>query len=177
LLYIAYTREDALFAVQLVEDLAELGVEVWLDLNEIGPGADWDAAQSAAIAVCEGLIVVLSPEATQRDHMRREINRAFERDKPVYLAVARPAPWLDWMHDLPVANFTESYESGLNALLLHLMGQEAQRPTDNLDPAEAFLREAAEGKYGRRKKRLAQSAHQGQRRQRRSLLSRLLRRP
>ncbi len=174
MLYIAYTREDALFTVHLVEDLAELGVEVWLDLNEIGPGADWEAAQSAAIVACEGLIAVLSPEAAQRGHMRREISRAMERDKPVYLAVARPSPWQDWMSSLPVADFTQNYESGLSQLTLLLMGAAVGDSTaPPPDPAEIFLQEAAEGRPERRSKRVAQDRREGERR---SWLSRLLRR-
>ncbi len=146
MLYIAYTREDALLAVQLVEDLADLGVQVWLDLNQIGPGVDWEAAQRAAIEACEGLIVVLSPEALQRQHMRREVNQALTHDKPIYLAAARPSPWQDWMQHSPVADFTADYEAGLDALLLLVMGDTISTDaTQNLDPADAFLREAETG--------------------------------
>lgn len=144
MLYIAYTREDALFTVQLAEDLDTVGIEVWLDINEIPAGSDWDSAQQAAIEASEGLIVVLSPEAMKRDHMRREIQRAFERRKAIYLAVARRSPWRDWLNGLPVADFTENYEVGLNDLVLSITGGQAEDDGDALDEAERWLRQATQ---------------------------------
>jgi hypothetical protein len=141
-LYIAYTREDALFAVQLTRDLANLGIEVWLDINEIGPAADWSAAQTAAIEACEGLLIVLSPEAMKRDHMRTEIQQAFNRRKSVYLAVARRSPWRPWLNGLPLADFTDSYEAGLDTLVLNIMGDSRQDDATVSDAADIWLREA-----------------------------------
>lgn len=143
MLYLAYTREDALFTVQLAEDLSALGVDVWLDINEIAAGADWASAQQAAIEASEGLIVVLSPEAMQRDHMRREIEQAFKRRKAIFLAVARRSPWRDWLNGLPVADFTEQYEAGLDHLVLNIMGDEPPGETDAPDAAERWLQQAA----------------------------------
>lgn len=142
MLYIAYTREDALFAVQLVEDLADLGIPIWLDLNQIEPGADWEAAQQAAIAASEGMIVILSPEALEREHIQREVNPALISDKPVYLVIARPVLGQDWMRNLPIVDFTAGYEAGLNTLLPLLMGDAIATTSAELDPAEAFLRQA-----------------------------------
>lgn len=145
MLYLCYTREDTLFATRLAEDLAGLGVGVWFDLHEIGPGVDWAAAQMAALAASEGLILVLSPEALAREHVAREVNRAFETDRPVYLAVARRSPWQEWLAGLPYADFTEDYATGLDALLLSITEGKALRRRRQVDPAEAFLR-FAEGR-------------------------------
>ncbi len=143
MLYISYTREDALLATQLAEDLTSLGLDIWFDLNEIGPETDWAAAQTAAIQASEGVIVVLSPEAMGREHMRHEVSQAFQQQKPVYVAVARRSPWREWLRGLPVADFTESYERGLDALVLLLTGQAGGSPPGQPhDPAEAFLRQA-----------------------------------
>ncbi|GEM_PF-2840216 len=143
MLYISYTREDALLTTQLVEDLGELGIEVWFDLNEIEPGMDWDVAQSAAIEACEGVIVVLSPEALQREHMRREVELAFQREKPVYLAVARRIPRMPWMRGLPYADFTREYQHGLDMLVIAITDERKHgRAETTLDPAEEFLRQA-----------------------------------
>ncbi len=166
MLYIAYTREDALFTVRIVEDLTSLGVDVWIDVNEIAPGADWDSAQRAAIEASEGLIVVLSPEAMKRDHMRREIQQAFDRGKAIYLAVAQRSPWRDWLNGLPVADFTESYEDGLDALLLNIAGDE-RSPAAPADEAEEWLRRATSAD---------QTRQPGASEPRRSLLKRLLKR-
>lgn len=147
MLYLSYTREDALLAVQLSKDLSEMGIETWLDLAEIGPGADWATAQHAAIEACEGMIAVLSPEALQREHMRHEINQAFDAQKPVYLAVGRRCAWQEWMRHLPYADFTQDYEAGFNTLVLSIIGGKKRGDTDDiLDPAEAFLQAAEQGK-------------------------------
>lgn len=153
MLYLCYTREDALIATQLVEDLTDLGVTIWFDLQEIVPGADWAAAQEAAIKNSEGMIFLLSPEAMTREHMRREISMAFENGKPVYLAATRRSPFREWMKGLPLADFRESYEDGLDALLLLIMeGKGAvARHEELLDPAEEFIRraEAAQNQPGK----------------------------
>ena len=121
MIYLAYTREDALFAVQLAEDLAGMGIDIWLDINEIGAEADWAAAQQAAIVASEGLIAVISPEALGREHMRREVGQALAEGKPVHLVVARRSPWQDWLSGLPIADFTQDYDQGLNDLIVGLM--------------------------------------------------------
>ena len=164
MLYLAYTREDALFTVQLAEDLGNLGIDVWLDLNEIAPGADWATSQQAAIEASEGLIVILSPEAMQRDHMRREIEQAFARRKVILLAVARRSPWRDWLNDLPVADFTENYETGLDSLVLNIMG-DTPETNELLDEAERWLQQAT----------VPQDSEEADQ-PRRSFISRLLRR-
>ena len=172
MIYLAYTREDALFAVQITEDLASLGIDLWLDITEIGAGVDWEAAQSAAIEAAEGLIMVVSPEALQREHMRHEISRAFDRGKDVYLAVARRSPWQDWMHGLPVADFTEQYEAGLDTLVLHLMGDDQHAVNEEeTDLAEQFLREALQSQQQATPESTAE-----QQKSRQSILSRLFRR-
>ncbi|MFC1959860.1 toll/interleukin-1 receptor domain-containing protein [Chloroflexota bacterium] len=142
MLYIAYTREDALFAVQLTQELSELAIEVWLDLQEISLDAQWHTAQSAAIEASEGLIVVLSPEAMQREHMQREIQQAFMAGKQVCLAVARRSPWQDWLNGLPVADFTQDYETGLAELVLNIMGDQRLPDDTSADEAELWLRQA-----------------------------------
>ncbi|GAB4575113.1 MAG: hypothetical protein Kow0077_25020 [Anaerolineae bacterium] len=142
MLYLAYTREDALFAVQLAEDLQALGIEVWLDINEIAPGHDWEAAQQAAIEACEGLVIVLSPEAMRREHMRREVQRAFNRRKTIFLAVARPSPWRSWLNGLPLADFTSDYDAGLDALVLNIMGDQRRGEGAQMDDATRWLQQA-----------------------------------
>ncbi len=135
MLYLAYTREDALFAVQLAEDLAGLGIDVWLDINEIGAASDWTVAQRAAIQACEGLIAVLSPEAMDRDHMRQEVKQAFDAEKAIYVAAARRAPWRDWLRGLPIADFTVTYDDGLDALVLNILGGTKPRPASRATAA------------------------------------------
>ena len=138
MIYLAYTREDALFAVQIAEDLAGMGIDIWLDINEIGAEADWASAQQAAIVASEGLIAVISPEALNREHMHREVQQALADRKPVYLVVARRSPWRDWLTGLPIADFTQDYDQGLNDLVISLMSggeSSAERPRRAPDQA------------------------------------------
>lgn len=128
MIYLAYTKEDAVFVIRLAEDLTATGIDLWVDVNEIGVTADWSAAQQAAIEASEGVIVVVSPEAVKREHMRREIDQAARSQKPLYLAVARRSPWQVWFEGLPFADFTGDYDSGLNDLLINLMGGQNRPP-------------------------------------------------
>lgn len=139
MLYLVYTREDALFAVRLTEELVAMGIDIWIDINELAPGTDWFTGQRAAIEACEGVIVIMSPEATKREHMQREIEQAFARQKRVYLAVARRSPWREWFGKLPIADFTSDYDQGLSDLLLHITRTDGTTNADALDEADRWL--------------------------------------
>jgi len=169
LIYLAYTKEDAVFVIRLAEDLAATGIDLWVDVNEIGATADWSAAQQAAIEASEGVIVVVSPEAVKREHMRREIDQAAKSQKPLYLAVARRSPWQTWFEGLTVADFTQDYESGLNNLMINLMSGENRPPrpsSENAQPKSKSTRPQPE----------AAPPPQPEK-PRRSIVRRLLRRP
>ncbi|MBN2471516.1 MAG: hypothetical protein JXN59_12395, partial [Anaerolineae bacterium] len=100
------------------------------------------------------------------DHMRREIEQAFARRKAIFLAVVRRSPWRDWLNSLPVADFTEQYENGLDQLVLNIMGD--QPPGDEApDAAERWLQQAA---------RNAAPPDEQQDQPRKSFLDRLLKR-
>ena len=116
-----------------------MGIDIWLDINEIGAEADWAAAQQAAIVASEGLIAIISPEALGREHMRREVGQALAERKPVHLVVARRSPWQDWLSGLPIADFTQDYDQGLNDLIVGLMsgGEPSPAPPRPKPPARA----------------------------------------
>jgi hypothetical protein len=170
LIYLAYTKEDAVFVIRLAEDLAATGIDLWVDVNEIGATADWSAAQQAAIEASEGVIVVVSPEAVTREHMRREIDQAARSQKPLYLAVARRSPWQVWFEGLPFADFTGDYDSGLNDLLINLMGGQSRPPRP---PSE----EARPKPKAPRSQPQPEAAPPQPEAPRRSIVRRLLRRP
>jgi hypothetical protein len=59
----SYAREDSETVLRLANDLREAGADVWLDQVDILVRQRWDSAVEEALAACQGMIVVLSPES------------------------------------------------------------------------------------------------------------------
>ncbi|MDQ1251123.1 MAG: hypothetical protein QG646_192 [Euryarchaeota archaeon] len=78
--FISYVRDNEKEVQKLCEELANSGVEVWLDRNNIEPGVDWKQAISKAIQNGAFFIACFSQEyySCDRDHMNEELALAIE---------------------------------------------------------------------------------------------------
>ena len=78
--FISYVRENRDIVDQLAKELLSSGVTVWLDRNDIEPGARWKDAIKRAIRGGQFFIACFSKEYNQRDrtHMNEELTDAIE---------------------------------------------------------------------------------------------------
>ena len=79
--FISYVRENQEEIDRLCHELNSNGVKVWLDRNEIKPGARWKDAIREAINAGSFFIACFSQEYLSKNetHMNEEINLAIER--------------------------------------------------------------------------------------------------
>jgi basic membrane protein A and related proteins len=82
--FISYRREspDAEYVQRLANYLRETGFSVWFD-HQIRPGDSWDEAIRERIGSCAVFIVVMSPSAESSQWVRREIDEADLKGKPI----------------------------------------------------------------------------------------------
>src|SRR5688572_32221437 len=80
-IFISYSRKDIDFARKLAGDLEKAGYDVWWDLTDLRGGDDWVNTIPAAISSSEYVIVVLTPDASESDWVRKEYTQALSLRK------------------------------------------------------------------------------------------------
>lgn len=109
--FVSYSRRDQAFVEHLQPKLQELGLDVWLDRDDIPPSAKWRDEIQDGIERCEALILVLSPDSAKSAEVGKEIDRAGELGKrivPVLYREVDPANtpaavaernWVSWLSE------------------------------------------------------------------------------
>ena len=103
-MFVSYSKHDAGTVRPLVEALREeylmrrLDVDVWVDVDNLMPGQQWDAEITKALLDSIGLLVFVSPAAMKSDWVNQEIiAAAAHRDRLIIPIILEQVP------DLPRA--------------------------------------------------------------------------
>ena len=59
--FISHSRVNSSAALRLCEELRQRGVDTWLDVRDLEPGAEWDESVAAAIERADGFVFVIGP--------------------------------------------------------------------------------------------------------------------
>jgi hypothetical protein len=121
-LFISYSRKDIAFARRLAGDLEKAGYSVWWDITDLRGGDDWVRVIPEAIETSDFVIVVLSPDATASEWVRKEYTQALSLHKriiPIMLRTTAVPFALNTINFLDFSSEAE-YADHLNALLLAL---------------------------------------------------------
>jgi tetratricopeptide (TPR) repeat protein len=122
-IFISYKRANRRFVDWLEADLKARGYEVWVDRSKMEGGDDFPQTLQKAIARCDVVLVVLSPQALESKWVRMEYRQALHINKLVIPLVRQRC------HEMPLEllgvhqiNFQGSsrYHSGLQELLAAL---------------------------------------------------------
>ena len=82
-IFISYAREDKAFAEQLHEQLSKYGLDVWLDVKSVPPGADWAKLVAQDISRSDGLLLIMSPDSKASPNVEVEWQQMLTQGKPV----------------------------------------------------------------------------------------------
>ena len=82
-LFISYAREDRKFATRFRDELDAHGHEVWIDLEEMPPAAEWRDEIARAIDSSEVFLFVISLHSAASRPCRDELEQAVERSKKI----------------------------------------------------------------------------------------------
>ena len=87
--FISYAREDSDFVRRLQGHLLERNREVWVDLDEIPPTADWLDEIKRAIEAAEAFVFVISPDSMSSEICQKELSHAVGHHKRIMPLVVR----------------------------------------------------------------------------------------
>jgi len=120
-LFLSYSRHDREFAERLAGDLQARGIAVWWDWWEMEVGDSLPRKIEEAISASAWLGIVLSPDSVASPWVRTELDLALTLEIEGGLTIL---PVLYRSCDVPLslrskvwADFTSSYEEGLQSLL------------------------------------------------------------
>ncbi|HET7035294.1 MAG TPA: alpha/beta fold hydrolase [Thermomicrobiaceae bacterium] len=88
--FISYQRADAGFAHAARERLTTHGIATWMDEYDIPAGAYWPDAIDAALAACDVVLGLLSPDSVASRNVKNEWDWALQNDKRLLLVLVRP---------------------------------------------------------------------------------------
>jgi hypothetical protein len=122
-IFVSYSRIDGDVVDQIVARLEQDGFKIWIDREEIKAGELWHETVVQAIDNAYAFILMLSPNSTASDNVRREVDLAEDANKelvPVLLApVNLPAnlryqlagiEWIEYYRD-PEMKYSELSEA------------------------------------------------------------------
>ena len=82
-LFISYAHLDSKTVVDITNELREAGYEVWMDVSGIQGGDLWVEEITQGIIDCDFFLLFISQHSVKSDHVRRELDIAFEETKKV----------------------------------------------------------------------------------------------
>ncbi|MEP7287692.1 MAG: SUMF1/EgtB/PvdO family nonheme iron enzyme [Chloroflexota bacterium] len=90
-LFISYSRTDEAFVRRLAAHLDNLGVDIWLDVEDIPAGMKWSTAIQEGLRSCDLMLLILSPDSMASINVEDEWQYYLDRKKPIIPILLRPA--------------------------------------------------------------------------------------
>ncbi len=87
--FVSYARVDKAFVQALTRDLEGRGKNVYVDLDDIPPGADWHRQILRGIEASKVVVFVLSPESVESEVCAQELGHALGAGKRIVPVVRR----------------------------------------------------------------------------------------
>ena len=136
--FISYAHQDKAIADAACAKLESQGIRCWIAPRDIAPSADWATSIVAAIENCHVAVLIFSAHANESKQVHREVQRAFEREKPVVPfrianvppenALAYYMPSVHWLDALtpPLEQHLEELGASVQNLLSATSGRAIQ---------------------------------------------------
>ncbi|MCU0499389.1 MAG: toll/interleukin-1 receptor domain-containing protein [Anaerolineae bacterium] len=121
--FINYSRTDDLFVTQLVTDLREARIDVWLDMLDVSYQGDWRKEIGHALDRC-GVMLMISSRAALQDGDLFSERQYFLTCGKIIVPIMYQAESIDLIGYPPPVDFRYSYGLGLQ----HLKRMLAPRP-------------------------------------------------
>ena len=120
--FISHSTKDKPFVRKLAADLVASGVKVWLDEQRILVGDSIPEKIAQGLAESDFFLIVVSENSVNSEWVKKELNSAIvheiERRKVTVLPIKLDgAKMPETIHDKLYADFSKSYEDGLEKLI------------------------------------------------------------
>jgi hypothetical protein len=115
--FISYSRKDNHFARRIADSLADAGIDVWIDVEDIPSGIKWSTAIQEGLITSKVLVVIISPDSMASRNVEDEWQYFLDKDKLVVPILWRPAEIHFQLNRIQYINF---YTQPYNVALLRL---------------------------------------------------------
>ncbi len=116
-IFISHASVDLEFCQKLADSLAEVGVETFLDKEDIRPGEDWGESIQRGLDSCELMLLVVSPRAMKSRIVRLEWKYFFDRERTIIPILWKEADLPFELNPLQRIDFSEqNYDAAFKAL-------------------------------------------------------------
>ena len=126
-IFVSHSSKDDDTVTRIHDALeATTGREVWVDHQDIPPGADWQTAIDTSLRDCESLLLVLSRHSAASKEVTAEWRDALLRGKTVYVAIIDDLPIEDMSSRLRLiqsVNLHADWDKGLEAVIATIKGE------------------------------------------------------
>ena len=139
--FFSYARKDTAFVLRLAKELREVGINLWLDQLDILGGQRWDRAVEDALQSCQGMIVVLSPDALASNNVMDEVSYALEERKIVIPILLHSCIIPFRLRRVQYIDFTADYQMGFAQLLRALRIDQPLPPRAPAVPEETVVQD------------------------------------
>ncbi len=144
--FISYSRRDELFARKLAADLDRDGLDVWIDVEDIPPGANWSNAINDGLNKADLMLLILTPTSVDSKNVEDEWQYFHNLGKPLIPLWLEPSGRLHYqLARLQYIDFAEQdYEEAYDAMLVEMRnkGFEVERLAETIAKVEAQRTEA-----------------------------------
>ncbi len=126
-LFISYSRTDEAFARRLAESFSALGVDVWIDVEDIPAGMKWSSAIQQGLNKAELMLVIISPTSMASTNVEDEWQYFLDKKKPVI-----PVRWLpaDVHFQLNRLQYIDFHQQPYDIAFARLLGELGRKGFD-----------------------------------------------
>jgi hypothetical protein len=148
--FVSYASADRDVAFRIVGYLEEQGIRCWVAPRDVGPGVEYGEAIIDAIGEARALVLVLSDQSNESQFVRKEVERAVSKTKPVLPVRIRevtPSGALEFY--ISSAQWVDAWKSPMEQHLLPLvaaikaMGAPGAAPVRSVAPQKPASRAGA----------------------------------
>ncbi len=129
--FISYSRKDEAFSRQLAASLSEMGLDVWIDVDDIPVGQKWSSAIQQGLDKADLMILVISPDSMASQNVEDEWQYFLDSRKTVVPVLARPAKIHFQLNRVQYIDFhNQDYRQAFEQLVRKLREQGLSLPTE-----------------------------------------------
>lgn len=89
-IFVSYSRKNEEFARKLADDLAHLGADVWIDVDDIRAGVNWSTAIQHGLEMSDVLLLIMTPDSMASPNVENEWQFFLECKHPIIPILLEP---------------------------------------------------------------------------------------
>lgn len=86
-IFISYSRQDREIVDRMVESVQGIGIEAWVDREDIKVGNSWRVQIVEAIDTCDAFVFMLSANSAASKNVHKEVILAQDSGRPIYVVM------------------------------------------------------------------------------------------